>query len=63
MKRTYVGPFSRFAFEEAKDGFVVYDAEVGGRATAVKVCASEKEARAYIAAQIAADPTMREEIE
>lgn len=63
MKRIYVGPFSRFAYEEAKNGFVVYDAEAGGRAMVVKVCASEKEAREFIAAQIAADPTMREEVE
>lgn len=63
MKRIYVGPFSRFAFEEHKGVFTVFDAEAGTPAPAVEAFATKQEALNYIKQCIAADPTMKEDAE
>ena len=62
MKRTYVGPFHRFAYEQkGMDIFAVFDAEAGILAQPVAEFATAAEARAYIDARIAADPSMCED--
>ena len=62
MKRIYVGPFHRFAYEQkGMNTFAVFDAEADVLAQPVAEFATADEARAYIEARIAADPSMRED--
>lgn len=60
MRRIYVGPFSRFAYEQkGMDAFVVFDAEADVLAQPVAEFGTADEARAYIDQRVADDPTMR----
>lgn len=63
MKRIYVGPFHRFAYEQkGMDIFAVFDAEADVLAQPVAEFATATEARSYIEARIVDDPSMCEDI-
>lgn len=61
MRRTFIGPFHRYAIERQPSGEIaVYDAEAGTPAPVVATFSDEAFARRWIDEQIAADPSMAE---
>jgi hypothetical protein len=62
MRRKFIGPFHRFALDVQADGSAqVWDAErtdAKGRATLAHTAPDAERARAWVKAEIAADPSM-----